>query len=355
MEVELQDDRGDVKAEQPQPRRRALAVLCPLYAATAIAYWLLIRYASARWWPATVLLYSPRWTLLLPLLVLMPWAWRKGRRLVWLPLVTGLFVLFPLMDFNVPWHRLTAPEPHGFKLRVLTCNLHRIELNVPPLDKYIAQVQPDIVAFQDYSNWDEMSSLSGPSWHTYQVGNQILLASRYPIVHVHDLNLEGIPGSDDNEFPRRVGTAICFDLHTPAGLIHVISQHLVSPHKGLEQLAYETAHGIEMLKAGNIRRRKESALVTDWMSRQTGPFVVLGDFNMPAESPIYREFWSKYPDAFPTCGWGYGFTHINLLTELRIDHLLTTRGITCTAVHLGPPCGTPHRPLVADLVVTADR
>lgn len=355
MKEDAHVDPDDLGTQKPRQRGRALVLLCSLYAVGAVTFWLLIRHVSEWWWPATVLLYSPRWPLLLPLPVLLPWAWRKRRRLAWLPLVTGLFVLLPLMDFNVPWRRLIASEPHGFKLRVLTCNLHRIELNVPPLDKYVAQIQPDIVAFQDYSNWDEMPSLAGPQWHTYEIGNQVLLASRYPIVRVHDLNLERIPGADDSEFPRRFGIAVCFDVQTPAGLIHVINLHLVSPHKGLELLAYQTAHGIEMLKWSNVRRHNESELVTDWMSRQGGRYIVLGDFNMPAESPIYRQFWLRYPDAFPTAGWGYGFTHINLLTELRIDHLLTTGGITCTAVRLGPPCGTPHRPLVADLVVTADR
>lgn len=353
MDNDVQHEARDPSTPGPQRLGRVLPILCSLYALAALTFWLLIRYASERWWPATVLLYTPRWPLLVPLLLLLPWAWRRRRKLVWLPLATGLFVLLPLMDFNVPWRKWIAPTPRGISLRVLTCNLHRIELNVQPLDKYIARIRPDVIAFQDYSNWDEMSSLSGPQWHTYEVGSQVLLASRYPIVHVYDLNLERIPGSDDNEFPRRFGIAVCFDLATPAGLIHVLNLHLVSPHKALEQLAWQTAHGIRMLEASNIRRANESEVVTSWMARQGGRFIVLGDFNMPAESPIYRRFWSQYPDAFPTAGWGYGFTHINLLTELRIDHVLTTPGITCTAARLGPPCGTPHRPLVADLVITS--
>jgi endonuclease/exonuclease/phosphatase family metal-dependent hydrolase len=318
-----------------------------------VGWWLLIRYAADGWWPATALLYTPRWPLFVPLVVLLPWTWRRRRKLSWLPLLSGLFVLFPVLDFNVPWQRLTHSPPDGLKLRLLTCNLHRIELNVGPLDKYLTAVRPDIIAFQDYSNWDEMPSLAGPNWHTYQIGNQFLVASRYPIRHVHDLNLERIAGQDDAEFPRRFGIAACFDIETPAGPVRLINLHLVSPHRPLELVARETSHGIRFVGQSSVRRRNESALITEWINVKGGRFIVAGDFNMPVESPIYREFWAQYPDAFTTAGWGYGFTHLTLLTELRIDHVLTTGGITCTGVQIGPSCGTPHRPLVADLVVPA--
>ena len=354
MEPDAQPDCEAAAEAQPRQAGWFLPTLCVLNAIVALAFWLLIRYAADRWWPATVLLYTPRWPLLVPLLVLVPWAWRTRRRWLWLPVLTGLFVLFPFMDFNVPWHRPAAAAPKAFKLRLLTCNLHRIELTVASLNKYIEQIRPDVVAFQDYSNWDEMPCLSAPEWHTYQVGNQIFLASKYPIVHVHDLNLERIEGNDDNEFPRRFGIAVCFDLQTPAGLLHVVNVHLVSPHKGLEMLAEETEHGVRMLEAGSIRRRNESALVESWISAQSGPVIAAGDFNMPAESPIYREFWSKYPDAFRSAGWGYGFTHLSVLSELRIDHVLMTDGTTCTGVQIGPACGTPHRPLVADLLIPSE-
>lgn len=330
-------------------------MLCALYAITALGWWLLIRYAADRWWPATVLLYAPRWPLFVPLLVLLPWAWRRRRRLAWLPLLTGLFVLFPVLNFNVPWHRLTGTPPRGFKLRVLTCNLHRIELDASRLDEYLKSAHADIIAFQDYSNWDEMPSLNDGGWHVYQIGNQLFVASRYPIRRVHDLNLERIKGEDDSEFPRRFGISACFDIDTPAGPIRLINQHLVSPHMAIVLLAEEPAHGVRFLKQSSVRRRNESALITAWMARHGGRFIVVGDFNMPPESPIFRDYWAEYPDAFTTAGWGYGFTHLTPLSELRIDHVLTTGGITCTGVRIGPSCGTPHRPLVADLVIPTEK
>src|SRR5579859_7928266 len=93
MEDDVQLETRDQGTPGPQRFGRALPILCSLYAIAVITFWLLIRYASQRWWPATVLLYTPRWPLLVPLLVLVPWAWRKRRKLVWLPLATGLFVL----------------------------------------------------------------------------------------------------------------------------------------------------------------------------------------------------------------------------------------------------------------------
>ena len=36
--------------------------------------------------------------------------------------------------------------------------------------------------------------------------------------------------------------------------------------------------------------------------------ILAGDFNLPVDSAIYREYWSGYRDAFSDAGWGFGYT-----------------------------------------------
>ena len=332
-----------------------MPVLCLLYALGVLSFWLLIRYLGDHWWPATILLYSPRWPWLLPLFLLLPLTFRRrAKKWMWLTFFAGLFALGPLMGLSLPWRRL-AQDSKGLKVRMLVCNVHQSELDMPALDAYVRQVEPQVVMLQDYSRRrDLMPAISGPGWHHYQVG-EIFIASRYPLVHVYDLNLQRIHGKDDVDPLRRTGAAVCFDLDTSAGVLHLVDLHLASPHPALRTLRHNLPMAVQRLEANSTRRWNESQQITDYLATLRGPFILAGDFNTPAESPIYRHFWWQYPDAFPAAGFGFGYTHFSWLSELRIDHLLTSPGISCTAYHTGPPCGTPHRPMVADLVIRPTR
>jgi len=323
--------------------------MCVSYAALTLLWWVLIRYLSDRWWPATVIEYAPRWPFLLPLLVVLPLGLRRGWRMGILPLLTGLFVLGPLLNFNIPWRRWLSAAPEGQKLRVLTCNIHRLELNIAEFDAYLLAADPNIVVLQDYSGWDDSAVLRS-GWSTYRVG-EIFVASRFPIVGIHDLQLESVRGIDDDQIPHRMGAAAAFDLRTPAGLVTLVDLHLASPHNGLETVPADRHKGIFKLKANAIRRRNESAKITQWADAQTGPVILAGDFNTPPESPIYRAFWSRYRDAFDSAAFGYGYSYYAPVSAIRIDHILAGPGVMCAGCRIGPACGSPHRPVVADLVI----
>jgi endonuclease/exonuclease/phosphatase (EEP) superfamily protein YafD len=340
-----------VPAPAPYRRRPFVPILCLLYAGGVLAFWITIRYLGDHWWPATILLYAPRWPWLLPLFVLLPLTLRRrAKKWMWLTFVAGIFVLGPLMGLSVPWRRF-AQDTQGLKLRLLVCNVHAAELNLPALDAYVREVDPQVVMLQDYVRWhDLMPAVAGPGWHHYQLG-EIFIASRFPLVRVYDLNLERIPGKDDADPLRRAGSAVCFDLDSSAGILHLFDLHLASPHPALRTLRENLPTAVWRLEADSTRRWNESQQITDYLATLHGPFVLAGDFNTPAESPIFRHFWWKYPDAFPTAGFGFGYTHLSWLSEIRIDHLLCGPGVSCTAYHTGPPCGTPHRPMVADLVI----
>jgi vancomycin resistance protein VanJ len=343
---------GEVAAVPARHRgwNRLLTTFNVLYALLAISAWFILRYAADRWWPATVLLFAPRWPALLPLLLLLPLSLRRGKRQWVLPLVTGLFVLGPLMDLHVPWRQIRLHEPAGMKLEVLTCNVHRTELDRDALDSYVRQTNPQVVLLQDYSDRDALPSLQRPGWHRYRLA-ELFIASAFPIIRVRDLHLEEITGNDDLQIPRHTGAAACFDLQTPAGVVHVVNLHLPSPHLGLGAIKDQRDDASWLLQTNSIRRWKDSERITSRMAAEAGPTIIAGDFNTLAESPIFRRFWSGFSDAFPTAGFGYGYTYYTRRGELRIDHVLSGAGVVCTNCRIGPPCGSPHRPVLAELVI----
>jgi vancomycin resistance protein VanJ len=333
--------------------RNLLRWLCIAYAVGAVSHFLIIRYLGDRWWPATLLLFAPRWPLILPMGLLVPLCMRR-KKLIWLPLMTGVFVVGPILGYHIPWRRAIAPPPKGAVVRVLICNVHQEELDLGAMDRYIVSADPQIILFQDWSEVDDVPALRAPGWYTYQVG-EIFLATRFPILRVIDLHLEKIKGVDDIDIWRRNGIAACYDIQTPDGVIHIVNVHLSSPHTSISTIKARPGEGIWKLKANSIRRRNESIAVTQWLATQHGPLVIAGDFNTPAESPIYREYWAGYPDAFRIAGFGYGYTHLSPKSELRIDHLLMGGGVSCIDCKVGPSCGSPHRPILADLVLDPEK
>ena len=76
------------------------------------------------------------------------------------------------------------------------------------------------------------------------------------------------------------------------------------------------------------------------------------DFNLPADSTIFRRYWGDFANAFFRVGWGFGFTKNS--TEggfsygSRIDHVLYSPDLRCLRSWVGPDVGSDHLPLLAE-------
>ena len=102
-------------------------------------------------------------------------------------------------------------------------------------------------------------------------------------------------------------------------------------------------------------RRYESEEVAAWIAEGGEPVIIAGDFNMPSDSAIFRQLWSRWSDAFAMAGWGLGYTKITVKKAWTygacIDHVLFDKGdFTCRDCRVAPDVGSDHLPLVADLV-----
>jgi vancomycin resistance protein VanJ len=323
--------------------RRALAVVCLAYLAVGLGAWLLLQWAD-QWWPATILMFAPRWILAVPLVLLLPLAGLMRSRSVTLVLATGLVVGWPVMGFNVPWPQLTGPSPTGTPLRIMTLNMHYRRVDPKPLEDLIAALAPDIVAIQEWNGYERAALRSAPGWHIHATP-RLFLASRHPINKAVELGADSM---------GEQASVAHYELDTPMGLVHVFSLHTATPREVIYDALYENRTGLAEVGANSARRREQSAFVAGKAAQCQGPVLIVGDFNTPSESSIFAEVWSDYTDAFTAAGWGWGYTFFGAKTMVRIDHVLAGKGWACTACRVGPFVGSPHRPVIAELVWTGD-
>jgi endonuclease/exonuclease/phosphatase (EEP) superfamily protein YafD len=82
---------------------------------------------------------------------------------------------------------------------------------------------------------------------------------------------------------------------------------------------------------------------------------VAGDFNLPADSAIFRDNWSWLQDAFGQAGWGYGYSKYTKYWGIRIDHVLTGPGWQARSCQVQSDVGSDHLPPFTQLEYSAVR
>jgi endonuclease/exonuclease/phosphatase (EEP) superfamily protein YafD len=284
-------------------------------------------------------MFSPRWLLLAPL-ALLAYAAAALRRRALVPVLLALaVVLGPLTGLCVPWQRLWS-APDGTRLRLLTCNMHHQNTDPPALSRLIAEAKPDIVALQEWSRPKRFDPFADGAWHFHSAPG-LFLASRYPI-------RRAVPFGNNSVGEK--GLAMRYEIDTPAGPVTLFSLHLASPRQGLETTVHETDRAPAELEAGSELRLLQSENLARAAGQVQGPLLLAGDFNTPPESAIFRRVWERYTDAFAAAGWGWGYTLFARKSAVRIDHILAGPGWYCERCWVGSAVGSPHRPVLADLI-----
>ncbi|HET7456985.1 MAG TPA: endonuclease/exonuclease/phosphatase family protein [Gemmatimonadaceae bacterium] len=344
---------------------RVVSTLSWAYLAGACVAALLIWGFGDAWWPATVLLFSGRWVALLPLALLVPAALLLARRSLAPLLAAMLIVLFPVMGFRTGWRRaLPAPTAAGTHLRVVTLNADGGDWIVAQLPFLLRAWSPDVVALQECGAELAASARAlaagGGGWYEHDVGGLCLLAR-------HSIRGAAVMDREALERVRQArsgiggaGYVVRYVLDTPAGAVTLTNLHLETPRKGFEGLT--GADGVDSwrLRENTVLRDIESDLARRWAvgggTVGTGaPLLVVGDFNTPVESRIFRRHWGDLADAFSVAGVGLGMTKYNGWIRARIDHVLAGDGWHVDRAAVGDDVGSDHRPLVVDLTLEKRR
>jgi endonuclease/exonuclease/phosphatase (EEP) superfamily protein YafD len=317
-----------------------LNIVSWLYALMMMSLCIALYCLADRWWPATLIMFGPRWIWLLPLAILVPTVVLARRHLLRLMAFTLILGLGPLMGFSLPRPALLANNRAAMNLRLLTCNVHHQYLDAPAFLALVEDVQPDIVVLQECSSRNQKAIFGPGNWHV-DTADGFVLASRFPIQHREQLVHESLN--------TRIAGAYRFDVLTPGGTVHIFNVHLQSPRHGLEAVIDGYWQGADQLQANSDLRWRQSSALREWADQVSGPVLLAGDFNTPVESSIYRRYWSMYRNAFSTSGIGIGNTHVTRRTGVRIDHILADPGWAFRRCWLGPDVGSAHLPVIADL------
>jgi len=327
--------------------RRALAWAAWGYLLSVILLWAFMFWVGDRWWGATLVLFGPRWLCLLPLPLLVPLALVFRRRSLWPLLAATVMAIGPLAGFCIPWASFRA---HGSPtIRVLTCNTKGRGDHNERLEALIRESNPDIVALQGC--WDEFHVQWPDAWHVLHHG-ELLVASRFPLQEVTATAHVRTGHSQPRE------NLLSCIVTLPEGELRFATVHLQSPHFGIARLL-DRHTGIRPSRSDLITKEinarwHESEEVTSQLAADGWPDIVVGDLNLPVESPIYRTYWSSWYNAFSAAGWGFGGSEwpqgtAGISFGIRIDHILSSFRWRPKRCWLGPDVGSDHLPLVADL------
>ncbi|MDH3289378.1 MAG: endonuclease/exonuclease/phosphatase family protein [Gemmatimonadota bacterium] len=298
---------------------------------------------SDRWWLATTLLFGPRWVLLLPLAALVPASLRWDRALLVPLALAAIIVLDSVMGLRTGWRSwLAAPDPTR-DVTVMTLNAKGGSSLSVALTDLLFGSRLDVLAIQECGTELLQRVEALQDWHT-DIRDGLCLVSRYPITTVSAMEREAF---------RVAGGAalvVTYRLEADPIPLHVTNLHLETPRAGLERIrAGELEEGISKLEQKSSLREIELRRAARWAGEFPRPQIVLGDFNTPPESPIYRDAWSDWTNAFSVAGRGFGFTRMNGWIRARIDHILVDGSLDVIRAWVGPDVGSDHRPALATI------
>jgi endonuclease/exonuclease/phosphatase (EEP) superfamily protein YafD len=341
---------GD-EAARERRRRRLLWAGALAWLGALLVLLGLFRSVGEESWPVVLLLYLPRHPWLGPGLLLLPFAWRRGRRaLLWPLAVGGLLWLFPVMGFVLP--RL-SPPPAGPTLRVLTYNTTHGVDGVEGLRALVQEARPDLVLFQWTSHLAD-EALSGPGFEGWTVQRvaQFTVASRFP---VRSLEAFGVPSGSGPPCAHAV-------VETPLGTLDVYSIRPQSArdelgathHRGLRQRLRELIQNESTGRMSELASFREAQVrsIVEEVAKARYPVLIAGDSNLPDGSLLLRRYLGGFRDAFAEAGWGFGYTHPARLPWMRLDRVLLGPGLGAVSVEVFSRRVSAHRAVVAEVVGT---
>jgi vancomycin resistance protein VanJ len=321
---------------KPPSRRSARIVpgIALVFLLLVLTFWGVVRFGADEAALPTLFVFGPRWLLAFPFVLLVPLVvWARSRWGIAFTLVAGVVVAGPLAGGRVSIGPVFGGERRTLaQIRILTWNTQG--KTGPSFRRFVEQTDPELLVCQE-------SGLAGaelPKGWTI-VPEAPSVASRLPIRADGSLNfyVEGLGGRLDR-----------FILDTPDGEIILINVHLPTVRPGLEAFIGTKGRNLTELRLIIRARDEASRKARSWVGNATN-MILVGDFNMPVESCIYRRDWSGFRNAFDEAGNGWGTTKHTRWHGVRIDHVLYTSQWRCRKVWVGPALGSDHSPVVADL------
>jgi len=253
-----------------------------------------------------------------------------------------MIIVWPIMGLNVPlsgWFDSTQPE-----IRVLTYNVQRWQVMGEEFSELLEEMQPDFAAVQECAAPRRFKREIPEKWFTHSAGYSVIV-SRYPISRC-----------ETSKRGREINGLYCV-VETPIGPIGFGNVDLLTPRRALDKvLDRETIFDLSQVDEAQrtiAQRWQESENLFEWIQAfSEDNKIVAGDFNLTADSPIYRSAWSDFRNSYSNMTFGYGYTKKNKVDIFRygarIDHIVSTSSLKPLKARVGPDYGSDHLPLLAE-------
>jgi vancomycin resistance protein VanJ len=319
-------------------------------AVMALAVGMLWAVSESAWW-GTVFTFLPRLPFLFAPGVLLLCSLLVHRRSVAVNAFALALVLIPLMGLRLNVGGLWAGDSEPPHLRIVSCNVQYYHPDFESVLREITALGPDVVALQEAPFDNELLGQYFPGWQMVHV-SEFWVLSRFPMKQLDVCRSAFIEHS----------SAVTVQIDSPQGPLVLHNLHLTTPRYGLLSLSWSSVcdgSGPDALERWTQLRRDEAREARDYIDKQGSglPVVIVGDFNTPVCSRLYRSTWEGFTNAFDAAGLGFGYTApctthrhwINDLPWVRIDHILTDAHWSVGRCGIGRGKGSDHRLIWADL------
>jgi Endonuclease/Exonuclease/phosphatase family len=235
--------------------------------------------------------------------------------------------------------RARAPAPNPDNMHLIWGNAMRQEDNVKNLMARTNVPNSPVLAIGEIpSGWDWQALPSRQPLNRVQAGDGLI-----------GIGVEGCAATKEvystrsiREGRERIRT---FALRTSCPGYTLFAVHLTNP-------LWEWGQRLG-------RRNQELDQLAIAVKAQSGPVVVIGDFNTPPNVPPFSRFIAQAEVAHTSCagrwrptwrpyGWRGKFDDANPLAGIPIDHLFT-RDVQVVSCTVGKDYGSDHLPLVVEL------
>lgn len=328
-------------------------------------------------WPVHFLSYLAYLLLIGHLVFIGIWLASKRYQRIFISLIClllGAPYFSPMFQWRLS-HEPTQKKPGSIRLLTYNLQLFRHSSNKDPqptidsIRNLIFQYKPDVISFQEYATylrkrWQQKltQNLADSGYRYYHVSiirktdneaQGMAIFSKYPIIGKGSISLKKI---------SKLNGCIYADVVLPQDTFRIYNLHLQSNLIKTEEYSYinevkddsylqrlVVTRVFKKIKEAVIKRSQQAAGISEAIRQSPFPAILMGDFNDPPSSYVYRLLKNQLNDPFIAAGSGRGATYNGPLPAFRIDYLMHHKKLETEAYYQLSPDYSDHFPVLVDV------
>jgi endonuclease/exonuclease/phosphatase family metal-dependent hydrolase len=241
-------------------------------------------------------------------------------------------------------------------LKIATFNMWGGNPHQEQVTRWLRAIDADIVLLQEVpASYASGGFIELKACYPYQFREETLeqwwsnaVLSKYP------LSLVKLYDAREGYFSTRQRIEMCAGERN----IAVYNIHLTYPMRATPRVDTSSFLLRTMLRYDASVRNTEIGTMLEDLAGETLPCIAAGDFNMSAQSPLYRRISSVMHDSFHEAGHGFGGTWpISAVAGfprlipplLRLDYVWHSAHFRAVCAEVGPKLGSDHLPVTVIL------